>query len=220
MSAVRRSGGGLNDEQKKRIAVVVFVVIGLGLGAYQLQDFFGDTKAPAPAAPVIVNAPVAKAVSADRASALAAPVAAGQARKVATASGALDPTLHMDAMLVTESLKYTGAGRNIFATGPAANIAAVAALHDRKPLPQPIAPVRVADMGPPPPPPINLKFFGTAVRRNGDRRAFLLHGDDVFLASPGDIVERRYKVISIAVNSIVIEDLPNSNRQTLPLQAN
>ena len=43
---------------------------------------------------------------------------------------------------------------------------------------------------PPSCPPINLKFFGTAVRANGQRQAFLLQGDDVFLASPGDIVAR------------------------------
>ena len=51
--------------------------------------------------------------------------------------------------------------------------------------------------GPPPPPPIDLKFFGTATAADGRRRAFLLHGEDVFLASDGDIVQRRYKVISI-----------------------
>ena len=54
---------------------------------------------------------------------------------------------------------------------------------------------------------------------NGARRAFLLHGEDVFLASDGDIVQRRYKVISIGANSIVVEDMANNNRQTLPLLA-
>jgi hypothetical protein len=64
-----------------------------------------------------------------------------------------------------------------------------------------------------------LKFFGTATGANGTRRAFLLHGDDVFLASDGDIVQRRYKVVTVSVNSIVVEDLANNNRQTLPLQS-
>ena len=54
---------------------------------------------------------------------------------------------------------------------------------------------------------------------NGTRQAFLLHGDDVFLASDGDIVQRRYKVISFSANSIVVEDMANNNRQTLPLLA-
>jgi hypothetical protein len=67
------------------------------------------------------------------------------------------------------------------------------------------------------PPPINLKFFGTATSANGTRRAFLLNGDDVFVASAGDVVQRRYKIISVDARSIVVEDLPNNNRQTLPL---
>jgi hypothetical protein len=41
----------------------------------------------------------------------------------------------------------------------------------------------------------------------------------VFLASDGDIVQRRYKVVSILANSIVVEDMTNNNRQTLPLLA-
>ena len=53
----------------------------------------------------------------------------------------------------------------------------------------------------------------------GSGRAFLLHGEDVFLASDGDIVQRRYRVMSIAANSMVVEDMANNNRQTLPLLA-
>jgi hypothetical protein len=41
----------------------------------------------------------------------------------------------------------------------------------------------------------------------------------VFLASDGDVVQRRYKVITVSANSIVVEDLANNNRQTLPLLA-
>ncbi len=74
--------------------------------------------------------------------------------------------------------------------------------------------------GPPPPPPIDLKFFGTATSKNGARQAFLLHGEDVFVASPGDVVQRRYRIVTVNANSIVVEDLTNNNRQTLPLLAN
>ena len=52
---------------------------------------------------------------------------------------------------------------------------------------------------------------------NGERMAFLLHSDDVFVATNGEIVQRRYKVISVLANSVVVEDMANNNRQTLPL---
>jgi hypothetical protein len=93
------------------------------------------------------------------------------------------------------------------------------------PAARPTGPV-VPVVPPPPPtcppscPPINLKFFGTAVRSNGVRQAFLLQGEDVYLASQGDIVARKYKIVSISMNSIQVEDLTNQNTQTLPLQMN
>jgi hypothetical protein len=80
-------------------------------------------------------------------------------------------------------------------------------------------PVYTGPTGPAAPPPIDLKFFGMATSTDGRRQAFLLHGDDVFLASKGDIVQRKYRVIDIGPNSIQVEDLSNNNRQTLPLQA-
>src|SRR6201999_4657151 len=86
------------------------------------------------------------------------------------------------------------------------------------PRPMPPPTTTQQPIGPPPPPPINLKFFGTATRANGSRQAFLLQGDDVFMASPGEIVARKYKIVSIANNSIQVEDLTNNNTQTLPLQ--
>ena len=98
-------------------------------------------------------------------------------------------------MLVTESLVYSGSGRNIFSASSAPmDIPKPIAPARPKPLPPPPPP---PPPGPPPPPPIDLKFFGTATSAEWDARAFLLHGDDVFLASDGDIVQRRYKVISI-----------------------
>jgi hypothetical protein len=205
------------DQKKKGAATAAFVLLAAGVLYYQLRD---DNPAPV-VAPVVVTAPVkvAPAAKTGTAVAVAPGKAAGPAAKdLGTTSAQLDPTLRMEAMLVTESLVYSGSGRNIFS--------ASSVPID---IPKPIAPVRpkgpvvpVAPpepVAPPPPPPIDLKFFGTASAPDGTRMAFLLHGDDVFLASDGDIVQRRYKVVSIMVNSIVVEDLGNNNRQTLPLLA-
>jgi hypothetical protein len=142
-------------------------------------------------------------------------VAGGAAKNLGTTSAQLDPTLRMDAMLVTESLVYSGTGRNIFSPYSAPiEIPKPIAQVRPKPGPPPPPP---PPPGPPPPPPIDLKFFGTTTAANGARQAFLLRGEDVYLASDGDIVQRRYKVISIAANSILVEDMANNNRQTLPM---
>ena len=72
------------------------------------------------------------------------------------------------------------------------------------------------------PPPIDLKFFGYEIARGGDRKAFLLHGDDVFIAAVGDVRGStiRYKIVQIAPMSIQVLDIPYNNTQSLPLIQN
>jgi hypothetical protein len=134
-----------------------------------------------------------------------------QAAKV-VGLASLDPTLHPEIMRQAESLEYTGRGRNIFSqfSAPLA-------------IPKPIAPIRQAhvDTGPPPPPPpppINLGFYGYAAERTGQKQVFLLQGDDIFIASEGDVVDRRYRVVKIGAVSVQVEDIPYHNTQTLPLR--
>jgi hypothetical protein len=71
---------------------------------------------------------------------------------------------------------------------------------------------------PPPPPPIELKFYGFATPAGGAKRIFLVaHNEDVFIAKEGDIVDRRYKVMKISANSVDILDVLSNNRQSIPL---
>jgi hypothetical protein len=135
--------------------------------------------------------------------------------KMASTSSSLDPTLDEAAMLRTENLVYSGNGRNIFS----AIYTPPLEIPTNMPKVRPNAAVVTSpvDLGPPPPPPINLRFFGTAARGNAAPQAFLLNGEDVYLASVGDIVARKYKIISIGTSNIQVEDLQNKNTQTLPL---
>ena len=72
---------------------------------------------------------------------------------------------------------------------------------------------------PPPPPPINLKYYGFSSARGAPRKtAFFLDGEDILVAGEGDVVKRRYKVVRIGVNSVVMEDVDSKSQQTLPLQ--
>jgi hypothetical protein len=69
----------------------------------------------------------------------------------------------------------------------------------------------------PPPPPITLKFFGFANKPGEPKRIFLSQGEDVFIAGEGEIVNRRYRVLRISPNAVEMEDVINSNRQSIPL---
>ena len=220
MSAARVVKSQAADQRNKYIAGAVFGVVAIGLLYFELAD---PSPPPAPTAPPVITSPSSPAPKVGAVvSSPSGNVVGAAAHSVGTTSAALDPTLHMQAMLVTESVVYTGSGRNIFAGGKDAYYAAPV-------IPKPIAPARTTAAviptytqppQPPGPPPINLKFFGTATSADGHRKAFLLHGDDVFLASDGDIVQRKYRVISVGASSVQVEDLTNNNKQTLPLLAN
>ena len=196
----------MTQDMQKKLAIGGFALLAAGILYFQLRD---DSPPPRAAQPVITTtAESAPARTISKTS------AGAEAKNLGTTSAQLDPTLKMAAMLVTEKLVYTGSGRNIFSTAsaPVAIPKPIAAAR-----PKPVVPVYTPPPGPPPPPPIDLKFFGTATSAAGKRQAFLLHGQDVFLASDGEIVQRRYRVITVQANSIVVEDMPNNNRQTLPL---
>ena len=215
-------------DKKTLIVSSIFGVLLLLFVVYGYNAFFGGPSNPAAtAAPAPVSGPIESQPSApvrSRSSANNANGANGglgvapgiAATKMASTSASLDPTLHESAMLRTESLVYSGTGRNIFSaiyTPPVVLPKNVPNARPGASAAMPVVPV-----GPPPPPPIDLKFFGVAIRANGLKQAFLLNGEDVYLASAGDIVARKYKIVTIGAMSIQVEDLQNQNTQSLPLQ--
>jgi subtilisin family serine protease len=127
----------------------------------------------------------------------------------------LDPRLRLDILAVSQNKRYETGGRNIFR------------MEELK-IPAVDASVRKGPMGPeppptptptPPPPPIPLKFYGFASKSNEPKRIFLADEGEVFVARQGDIVERKYKIVQINNTSVIIEDVLNSNRQTIQLTA-
>jgi hypothetical protein len=202
----------IGTEDKKKLTIFAVVgTVGLACAFYMYSELsVPDTPKPASAPVPAASAPVAVSVAPkSKPSVVGGNVVGSQ-----TAALQLDPTLRMGPMLVTEALVYSGSGRNIFSQ-TSVQVEIPKAIAPARP--KVVVPVYVPPVGPPPPPPIDLKFFGTATSKDGARQVFLLHGEDVFLASAGDVVQRRYKVISVAANSIVVEDMTNNNRQTLPL---
>ena len=195
--------------RRQTIMAAVLGVLALGACIYLYEELFAS--GPTAPEPVAVTAPFRPGGAPPR-----------TAKTVGTTSAALDPTLHMDAMLASESVVYAGIGRNIFSPNSAPPIVIPKPLTSARLNPPPLVvqPCPPNCPPPPPPPPIDLKFFGTETSAKGTRRALLLHGDDVYLASAGDIVLRRYRIVSVDARSIQVEDLQNNNRQTLPLLAN
>lgn len=202
----------IGAEDKKKVILASALGVGvIGALVYALTFFFGGSSTPRPpaqTAAVQANRPAATSTAAPAAGEHAAP-------KIPAVGTGLDPTLHPEWMAQAESLEYTGHGRNIFS-----QFSAPPKIEEVKAPIRPVAPVVEVPQGPPPPPPIDMKFFGYEARKDGTRRAFLLHGEDVFIAAEGDIVDHRYRVMKINPLSVEIEDLPYHNAQPLQLVQN
>jgi hypothetical protein len=132
----------------------------------------------------------------------------------------VDPTLRLDLLAKVQSAKIEGGERNLFQFGPAPPPKIAEAKIVPKPasqLPDGTKPGETPAK--PPAPPIPLKFYGyTSQGRAGEKRAFFLDGDEIVVASEGELIKRRYKVVRIGINSVVVEDVEQQNRQTLPLE--
>ena len=194
----------IGAENKKEVRwMIALLAILLLVGIYNFVDF-GTSSAAAPA-----PAPATSTQTATQ-----TPQKSAGAQQLPDST--LDPRLRLDILAASQSKKYEAGGRNIFRMEEL-KIATV----DRS--------VRQnAEMGPPapptptptpPPPPIPLKFYGFASKGSEPKRIFLADEGEVFVARQGDIVERKYKVIQINNTSVIIEDMLNSNRQTIQVTA-
>jgi hypothetical protein len=216
----------LGTENKRQVYIVValFVVI-LAVGGYELFGPFGGSSTPAPpsAAPRPAAQPTASSNGRPAASARSASSVQNSQNTLAAdaerlTNDGLDPTVHFDKLAESEQVEYAGTGRNIFSadSGPV-NIPALI---------EPARPDR-AQVNTPPPPPgaprppaIDLKYFGYTQARDKTMKAFFTHGDDVFMAKSGEVVDHRYKVVTILPGSVQVTDLSYNNTQTLALTPN
>jgi len=187
------------ENRNKTIAGVVLLALAVFL---TLRMIRGSSAQPA----------VAAAPAADAARPARARARAFQRPNLAAARiSPLDPTLRLDLLKSSEQTRYEGSGRNIFKPQQ----------EEPAEIPKPVgSATKEPASGPPPPPPaptINLKFYGFASRPGEPKRVFLSQGEDIFIASEGDIVNRRYKILHIGPNSIEVEDVLNNNRQTITM---
>jgi hypothetical protein len=195
----------IGAENKKEVRwMIALLAILLLVGIYNFVDFgtsSANSPAPAPAPATSTQATMQTTRK--------------STSPIQATDSTLDPRLRLDILAASQNKKYEAGGRNIFR------------MEELKPVEKTIASVR-QPYGPeppptptptPPPPPIPLKFYGFASKSSEPKRIFLADEGEVFVARQGDIVERKYKVIQINNTSVVIEDMLNSNRQTIPVTA-
>lgn len=195
---------GAENKKQLYIVIALFAVIAIIGGRELYSTLSGPPPRRVAPPPVIRNA------------AGTPTTAAPEAQKISNSG--IDPTLHFDKLAQSEDVLYEGSGRNIFSASSAPVV-----------IPAPIKTARAGGpavnipAGPPPAPrapAIDLKYFGYEETANKTLHAFLLHGEDIFMAKPGDVVDHRYRVDSIHPTSVQITDLGYNNTQTLSLTPN
>jgi hypothetical protein len=132
---------------------------------------------------------------------------AGGAPVAVALEASMDPALRLGLLRETEETIYLGGGRNIFRVVEAPSRIEAFPKSEQKHLELP----RLAEH-----PAIPLSFFGFS-RKGGVRTAFLLKGEDVFLAREGDIVDRRYRIVRVRPAAVDVEDLLGERSEELVL---
>jgi len=196
----------LGTENKRQVYILVALAAAIAIiGGWEIYNNFSGPSTPprsVPVATTAVRAPQGEAASG---------VAGVEAQKLSNAG--IDPTLHFAKLMQSEDVVYGGTGRNIFS----------AMSEPLIPIPVASARPKVVDNTPPPPPPppkppaIDLRYFGYSQDSNKALKAFFVHGDDIFMAHTGEIVDHRYKVGAIHPMSVEVTDLAYNNTQTLTL---
>jgi hypothetical protein len=204
----------LGTENKKQVYILIgLLVVIAGVGGYELYQNFA-APSPGPAAPV-----AARRVNVNRpgTSTSASNADAQDAQKL-TNEG-IDPALHFDRLAFSEDVEYEGTGRNIF-SATSAPVQIPKSLVPPRPKPGQPDLTAVQPPAPPRPPAIDLKYFGYSETSDKSLKAFFVHGDDIFMATTGQIVDHRYKVGAIRPGSVEVTDMGYNNTQTLTLSAN
>ncbi|MGA7339815.1 MAG: hypothetical protein WBX18_04395 [Terracidiphilus sp.] len=206
---------GTQNKKQVYIVIVLFTIIA-GAGGYELYQTFSGPSAPAQPAPAAVRT---QAANTRTTAAAGGPAAASAVDAQKLGNDGIDPTLQFEELAQSEDVEYGGSGRNIFS----ANSAPIT-------IDKPVAPARpgpgapTANLTPaappvPKPPAIDLKYFGYSETKDKSLRAFFVHGDDIFMASTGQIVDHRYKIGAIKPGSVEVTDMGYNNTQTLTVTA-
>jgi hypothetical protein len=142
-------------------------------------------------------------------------------RPVEGARGDIDPTLRLDLLDKVRAVPAVSGSRNLFEGGLAAaqNLPAI-------PKMAPMMPHALLS-GPSAMPTGNLnltmhipfKYYGFAkpTLKGDANRGFFMEGDNILVASEGDVLERRYLIVALTPNTARVEDTQLKQGQDVPV---
>jgi hypothetical protein len=200
----------------------VYLLIALGVllvcvAGYEIKDNFGSSSTSA--RPAVTSRPATAQLAPANGFAAAANLTTSGGQEAQKLSNAgIDPALHLAKLALSEEVEYLGTGRNIFSAESAPARIETPAAGARPGQPGANAAPAVPEK--PRPPAIDLKYFGYTQAKDKSLQAFFVHGDDIFVARSGEIVDHRYKVGAIMPASVQVTDMGYNNTQKLPLQSN
>lgn len=121
----------------------------------------------------------------------------------------IDPTLNVARLEMSEGRVYEGTGKNIFSAAFEESGQKTPPQQDPPP---PVPPIthRTAE--------IRLRFFGFVIQPNTPKSVFLSLDGDIFVGHEGEILDRRYKIIGVAPESVEVEDMLEMGTHILALQ--
>jgi hypothetical protein len=122
-----------------------------------------------------------------------------------------NPALRLDILKRFLALQYKGVHRSIFsATLPPPPAPPVS----KQPVAAPVVPAG------PPPLTVDAKYFGYVSDFGGHRRAFFAttNNEDIIIASEGDTLMGRFRVIRLTNTSADVEEVSTGRRATLTLE--
>jgi hypothetical protein len=145
-------------------------------------------------------------------------------RPVDATHGDLDPTLRLDLLSRVRSVPPAPALRNIFEAGPGPGMSnsgpgairgPIIPVARIQPAPSVMPSAMVAQVN------IPLKYYGFAkpVNKRQGNMGFFLDGDNVVMASEGELIDRRYLVVQLTPGSARLEDTQMKQGQTIPVIA-
>ena len=136
----------------------------------------------------------------------------------------VDPTLKLALLDRVRAVKMVEGGRNLFESGPEVvapiNLPAVPKVAAMVPKPiQKIGPMPPPPAPPPPPVNIPLRYYGFVRpgQRTDGNRGYFMDGDNILMATEGDVLKSRFLVVALSPNTARVEDIQLKQGQDLPL---